>query len=179
MSGTDTRGALDRYVGTIEAAPVAAVQFLYRSVLRHTQKGRESPSFQADPTAWLRQAQRGERGPEWARDMFLQAAELWALLAGVGILVGMALDHVFGVPFDAVLTFSLSVFPAFGLLSLADAVRARSMREAEAARRQKRKRLGKKKQPVRCYQPIRRRWIIPVAASVLLTTFWTVLLSTG
>ncbi|MFI5725836.1 hypothetical protein [Streptomyces cyaneofuscatus] len=111
--------------------------------------------------------------------MFLQAAELWALLAGVGILVGMALDHVFGVPFDAVLTFSLSVFPAFGLLSLADAVRARSMREAEAARRQKRKGLGKKKQPIRCYQPIRRRWIIPVAASVLLTTFWTVLLSTG
>lgn len=179
MPGTDTRGALDRYVGTIEAVPVAAVQFLYRSVLKHAQKGRESPSFEADLTALLRQAQRGECGPEGARDMFCQSAELWALSAGAGAMAGMPLDHFLGVSFDAVLTFSLSVPPAFALLSLADAVRARSMREAEAVRRQKRKRLGKKKQAIPRYRPIRRRWIIPVAASALLATFWSVLLFTG
>ncbi len=179
MPGMDTRSAFDRYVGTIEAAPVAAVQFLYRSVLRHSRRGRESPAFQADLTAVLRQAQRGERGPVWAGDMFLQSAELWALLAGAGAMAGMPLDYFFGVSFDAVLTFSLSVFPAFGLLSLADAVRARSMREAEAERREKRKRLGRKKQAIRPYRPIGRRWIIPVAASVLLLTFWSVLFFTG
>ncbi|MFD8060635.1 hypothetical protein ACFXA0_27770 [Streptomyces cyaneofuscatus] len=172
MPGKDTRSAFDRYAGTIEAAPVAVGQILYRSVLRNSDKGKKSASYQADLTTWIRQAQRGESDPEEASDIFSLSAAHWAFLAALGIMSGMLLDHLFGVSFDAVLTCSLSVFPAFALLSVADAVRARSARETGAAR----KRPGKRKQESRRYRPIRHRWIIPVAAAVLLAAFWLLLL---
>jgi hypothetical protein len=88
---------------------------------------------------------------------------------------GMLLDYLFGVSFDAVLAFSLSVFPAFGLLSVVDAVRARSARDADAAEQ----RSSKRSEKSRKYRPITHRWIIPVAASVLLLAVWLVVFFAG
>ncbi|MFD4951462.1 hypothetical protein [Streptomyces sp. NPDC058451] len=164
---------LDRYVGTIEVAPVALGQLLCRSVLKKSETGKKSASFQADLTAWLRQAQRGECDPEEACDIFSLAAAHWAFLAGLGIVSGMLLDYLFGVSFDAALTFSLSVFPAFGLLSAADAVRARSARVAAEQRS------GRRNKGSRKYRPINRRWIILVTASVLLSAVWFVVFFAG
>ncbi|MFE9172582.1 hypothetical protein ACFYNZ_24415 [Streptomyces kebangsaanensis] len=175
MPGKDTRNAFDRYVGTMEAAPVALGQILYRSVLKNSDKGKKSASFQADLTAWLRQAQRGECDPEEAHDIFSLSAAHWAFLAALGIMSGMFLDYLFGVSFDAVLTFSLSVFPAFGLLSVVDAVRARSARDADAAEQ----RSSKWNKKSRKYRPIVHRWIIPVTASVLLLAVWLVVFFAG
>lgn len=175
MPGKDTRKALDRYVGAAEAAPIAFGQILYRSVLKNSRKGRDSASFQADLTAWIRQAQRGNRDPEEAYGIFSLSAAHWAFLAVFGIMSGMLLDYVFGVSFDAVLTLSLSVFPAFGLLSAADAVRARSAGQAGAAP----KRAGKRGEDRRTYRPIAHRWIIPVTASVVLAAGWAGVLFAG
>ncbi|MBD3552599.1 hypothetical protein [Streptomyces sp. SP18CM02] len=103
--------------------------------------------------------------------MFVHSAEPWALLTGFGILMAMLLDYLFRVPFDPVATFSLTGFPAFALLSYADASRAKKMRDAEAERAKKRERLGKKKQ-TRPYRPIRNRWTVLLATSVLLLSVW-------
>ncbi|QRV27479.1 hypothetical protein I6J42_24575 [Streptomyces californicus] len=99
----------------------------------------------------------------------------WAFLAAFGIVSGMLLDYVFGVSFDAVLTLSLSAFPAFGLLSAADALRARSAGQANAAP----KRAGKRGEGRRTYRPVAHRWIIPVTASVVLAAGWIGVFFTG
>ncbi|ARF61518.1 MULTISPECIES: hypothetical protein [Streptomyces] len=175
MPGKDTRKTFDRYVGAAEAMPITFGQILYRSVLKNSRKGKESASFQADLTAWIRQAQRGECDAEEARDIFSLSAAHWAFLAAFGIMTGMLLDYLFGVSFDAVLTLSLSVFPAFGLLSAADAVRARSAGQVDAAP----KRAGKRGEGRRTYRPIGHRWIIPVTASVVLAAGWASVLFAG
>lgn len=175
MPGKDTKRAFDRNVGTMEAAPVALGQILYRAVLKNSDKGKKSADYQADLTSWLRQAQRGECDPEEACDIFSLSAAHWAFLAALGIMAGMLLDYVFGVSFDAVFTFSLSVFPAFSLLSAADAVRARLARGGNVAERTTKKRNEKG----RMYIPITHRWLIPAAAPALLAAFWIVVFFTG
>ncbi|MEW2131188.1 hypothetical protein [Streptomyces sp. NPDC005435] len=159
MPDKDARGVFDRCAGAVEAAPVALGQVLYRFVLRNSAKGRRSADFQADLTSWLRRSQRGECAAGEAYDMFSLAAAHWAFLAALGIVSGMFLDHLFGVSFAAVLAVTLSVFPAFCLLSAADAVRARRSRENLT------------------YRPIARRWVIPVVASMSLPAVWRVLLA--
>ncbi|WP_329613095.1 hypothetical protein OG244_07110 [Streptomyces brevispora] len=168
MPDRDTRNAFDRYFGATEAAPIALGQILYRSILKNSDKGKKSPSFQADLTAGLRQAQRGECDPEEAWDIFSLSAVHWAFLAAFGIMAGMLLDYLFGVSFDTVVAASLSLFPAFSLLSAVDAARARSARDQNASERNSGKQ-GKKGQK---YIPIPHRWIIPVTAAVLLAALW-------
>ncbi|MFI1187416.1 hypothetical protein [Streptomyces californicus] len=165
----------DRYIGVAEAVPIAFGQILYRSVLKNSRKGKGSASFQADLTAWIRQAQRGKCGPEEAYGIFSLSAAHWAFLAAFGIMSGMLLDYLFGISFDVVLALSLSVFPAFGLLSAADAVRARSAGKANAAP----KRADKRGEDRRTYRPIAHRWIIPVTASVVLAAGWIGVFSAG
>ncbi|MFH8885196.1 hypothetical protein [Streptomyces californicus] len=126
-------------------------------------------------TAWIRQAQRGKCDPEEAYEIFSLSAAHWAFLAAFGTMSGMLLDYLFGVSFDAVLIFSLSVFPAFGLLSAADAARARSAGKANAAP----KRAGKRGENRRTYRPIAHRWIIPVTASVVPAAGWAGILFAG
>ncbi|MFE6731053.1 hypothetical protein ACFVAM_24010 [Streptomyces californicus] len=179
MPGEDTRKMFDRYVGVAEAAPIAFGQILYRSVLKRSDKGKKSPSYQADLTAWMRQAQRGECDPEEAWEIFSLSAAHWVLLSGIGIVAAICLDFICGDLSVAVVVFSLSVPPAFSLLSFADAVRARVMRDAEVERKEKRKRLGKKKQETRLYRPIGSRRIIPLAVSVLLLPVWIVVFVVG
>ncbi|MFE2294309.1 hypothetical protein [Streptomyces sp. NPDC059452] len=179
VSGADPRGAGDRYAGAIEAVPDVAVQALYRWFLRRSERGRNSPTLDVDLTALLREAQRGECDPEEAREMFVSSAGHWALLTGFGVVAAILVDFLSRGLSNVVVILSLSVFPAFALLSFVDAMRARALRDAEAERRKKRKRQGKKRRPIRCYHPIGNRWIIPLATSVLLLPVWIVIFFAG
>ncbi|MHC5703633.1 hypothetical protein OTC26_019640 [Streptomyces tirandamycinicus] len=175
MPGKDTISTLDRCFGAMEATPVTIGQILHRFVFKNSSKGKESANLQVDLNAWIRQAQRGDCDPDEAYDIFSLSAAHWGFLAAFGIMSGMLLDYLFGISFDLILTFSLSAFPAFGLLSVADAVRARLARDADKTK----KRASKRSKKIHKYHPITHRRIIPIAASVSLLTAWTALLFTG
>ncbi|WP_411080678.1 hypothetical protein [Streptomyces sp. cmx-18-6] len=178
MPDQDTRSRADRCLAAVEAAPAALYQILHRSVLRIFERGRRSPIFDVDTTAWIRQAQRGESDPEEAFDMFRHSAECWALMTGFGIMAGMLLDYLFGVSFDLVVTLVLSTGPAFALMSGVDALRARS--EQRRTTRTVRSKKGKGRKQTRrarmlkerTYTPLSHRWLVLVAGVALLTPIW-------
>ncbi|MBB1245879.1 hypothetical protein GL263_20330 [Streptomyces durbertensis] len=174
MADPAAAGVLDRCVGVVETAPVAFSQLLYRMILGRVERGRRSTSYQADLTGWLRQAQRGECTPGDACEIFSLSAGGWCLVAASGVMLGMLLDFLFKVPFDVVLSISLSVPPAFALLSGVEAVRARSARDAGGNLRR-----SKKRRKRRNYRPMARRWIVAAAGSMFLLIFWVQILFVG
>ncbi|WP_188269530.1 MULTISPECIES: hypothetical protein [unclassified Streptomyces] len=123
--------SVGRLVDRIERAPIAVTQPTFRFVLARSEKGRNSVGYQADLVTWIRLAQRGSCGPVNAREIFGFSAAFWTLLSASGCLVGMFLDYVELVPFEASLIFSLSAFPSFALLSGADCLRATRGRGSE------------------------------------------------
>ncbi|MET8975788.1 hypothetical protein ABZX85_09215 [Streptomyces sp. NPDC004539] len=155
-------GPLDRFFGVLEAAPVVVVQFLYRSVLGKSKRGRGSADYRADLVAWLRAGQRGECSPGGARDIFSLAAAHWALFAGLGLLVAMFLDYLFGVSFDVVIGISFTLFPSFALASSVDAFLARSERGRGV-------RGG-------VYTPVRNRWAMTFVSICVLASVWAIVL---
>ncbi|MFJ6216647.1 hypothetical protein ACIQGZ_25450 [Streptomyces sp. NPDC092296] len=171
MQNSAKPGLVDRWFGGLEAAPIRLGQILYRLVLRRSKKGRGSADYQADIAEWMRRGQQGECSPAEAEGIFGLAAAHWAFLAGMGVVAGMALDYFLGVPFDLVLAVSLSVFPAFALASGADALRSHQLAARTTAPRR-----GRSDDGV-TYTPIRNRWAVFAAASILLASVWVAVFS--